>query len=256
MHLCVKAWSVSGAEWAGKEHNDFRKKRRIGDTLCKRFSMLPKALYYETRIRERQSPMEYIDFLWMPWQITAKLEVKTTKMYFLTVLQAPAYESVLLDSNQGVALSQLLMVLPFLERSKSVGHSVVSDSLPPMLGSLPSFSVHGIFQARILEWLAFPSPEDLPNAGVEPRSPPLQADPLPSETPRKPIPLHVAKSLVFKPRIFKFLMSASSNLFLLCFHMSFSFSMSTASHLSGYLWLCSGPTQIFQDNVPFSSSSS
>ena len=148
MHLCVKAWSVSGAEWAGKEHNDFRKKRRIGDTLCKRFSMLPKALYYETRIRERQSPMEYIDFLWMPWQITAKLEVKTTKMYFLTVLQAPAYESVLLDSNQGVALSQLLMVLPFLERSKSVGHSVVSDSLPPMLGSLPSFSVHGIFPGK------------------------------------------------------------------------------------------------------------
>ena len=34
--------------------------------------------------------------------------------------------------------------------------------------------------------LPFPSPEDLPNPGVEPRSPAMQADPLPSESPGKP----------------------------------------------------------------------
>ena len=34
--------------------------------------------------------------------------------------------------------------------------------------SLPGFSVHGIFQARILEWVAFPSPGDLLNPGIEP----------------------------------------------------------------------------------------
>ena len=34
--------------------------------------------------------------------------------------------------------------------------------------SLPSSSVHGILQARILEWLPFPSPEDLPDPGIEP----------------------------------------------------------------------------------------
>ena len=28
-------------------------------------------------------------------------------------------------------------------------------------------SVHGILQARILEWVAFPSPEDLPDPGVK-----------------------------------------------------------------------------------------
>ena len=33
--------------------------------------------------------------------------------------------------------------------------------------------------------LPFPSPGDLPNAGIEPRSPTLQADSLPSEPPRK-----------------------------------------------------------------------
>ena len=34
--------------------------------------------------------------------------------------------------------------------------------------------------------LPFPSPGDLPNAGIEPRSPTLQADALPSEPPGKP----------------------------------------------------------------------
>ena len=31
-------------------------------------------------------------------------------------------------------------------------------------------SVHGIFQAKILEWVAFPSPGDLPNPGIKPTS--------------------------------------------------------------------------------------
>ena len=37
-----------------------------------------------------------------------------------------------------------------------------------MDGSPPGFSVHGIFQARILEWVAMPSSEDLPDPGIEP----------------------------------------------------------------------------------------
>ena len=35
--------------------------------------------------------------------------------------------------------------------------------------------------------LPFPSPGDLPNAGIKPRSPALQADALPSEPPGKPL---------------------------------------------------------------------
>ena len=38
---------------------------------------------------------------------------------------------------------------------------------------------------RILEWVASPSPGDLPNPGIELRSPTLQADSLPSEPPGK-----------------------------------------------------------------------
>ena len=42
--------------------------------------------------------------------------------------------------------------------------------------SLPGSSVNGISQARILEWVAFPSPGDLPDPGIELVSPALQVD--------------------------------------------------------------------------------
>ena len=49
--------------------------------------------------------------------------------------------------------------------------SVVSNSLQPYrLYSQSGSSVHGIFQARIVSGLLFPTPGDLPNPGVEPKS--------------------------------------------------------------------------------------
>ena len=56
----------------------------------------------------------------------------------------------------------------------------------PMNCSLPGSSVHGILQARILELVVMPFPGDVPNPGIEPRSPALQVDSLPSEPPGKP----------------------------------------------------------------------
>ena len=56
----------------------------------------------------------------------------------------------------------------------------------PMDCSPPGSSVHEILQARILEWVAMPSSRDLPDPGIEPRSPALQADSLLSEPPGKP----------------------------------------------------------------------
>ena len=41
-------------------------------------------------------------------------------------------------------------------KSESVSHSVMFDSLQPMDCSLPGSSVHGILQARTLEWVAIP----------------------------------------------------------------------------------------------------
>ena len=46
--------------------------------------------------------------------------------------------------------------------------------------------VQGILQARILKWKPFPSPGDLPDRGIKPGSPALQADSLPSEPLGKP----------------------------------------------------------------------
>ena len=61
-------------------------------------------------------------------------------------------------------------------QSESENCSVVSDFVTSWA------VVHGILQARILEWVAVPSPGDLPNPGIEPRSPTLQEDSLPAET--------------------------------------------------------------------------
>ena len=41
----------------------------------------------------------------------------------------------------------------------------------PMDCSQPGSSVHGISQARMLEWVAMPSSGDLPDSGIESTSP-------------------------------------------------------------------------------------
>ena len=49
-----------------------------------------------------------------------------------------------------------------------------------------NYTVHGILQARLLEWVAIPFSRDLPNPRIEPKPPTLQMDSIPSETPQKP----------------------------------------------------------------------
>ena len=65
----------------------------------------------------------------------------------------------------------------FLLQSRKVkSEREVAQSCPtlsdPMDCSLPGSSVHGIFQARVLEWVAsaISSPGDLPNIGIKPKS--------------------------------------------------------------------------------------
>ena len=59
-------------------------------------------------------------------------------------------------------------------------HGVMSDS-----ASLPGSSVHGILQARILEWVALPSSRGSSQPRDKPRSPTFLADSLLSEPPGK-----------------------------------------------------------------------
>ena len=56
----------------------------------------------------------------------------------------------------------------------------------PMDNSLPSCSVHGMLQARILEWVAIP----FSRWSSQPSSPALQADSLPFKPPGKPLCPH------------------------------------------------------------------
>ena len=49
------------------------------------------------------------------------------------------------------------------------------------------YTVHGILQARILEWVPIPSPGDLPDPGMEPRSPTRGADSLTAEPQGTPV---------------------------------------------------------------------
>ena len=97
--------------------------------------------------------------------------------------------------NTGVGCHCLLQCM------KVKSESEVAQSCPtlsnPMGCSLPGFSIHRSFQARVLEWdaiafskttrywmtngLPFPSPGDLSNSGIEPGSPSLQADSLPTK---------------------------------------------------------------------------
>ena len=76
---------------------------------------------------------------------------------------------------------------------------LVAQSCPTLCDSVdcspPGSAVYGILQARVLELLPFLSPRDLSDPGIEPRSPALQADSLPSEPPRKPTVEYIRKKL-------------------------------------------------------------
>ena len=62
---------------------------------------------------------------------------------------------------------------------------MASSLCDPVDCNPPSSSVHGILQARILEWVTIPSSRGSSWPGMEAGSPTLQADSLPSEPPGK-----------------------------------------------------------------------
>ena len=82
----------------------------------------------------------------------------------------------------------------------------MSHSCDPMDCSLPGSSVHGIFQTRILEWVAISFSRHLPDPEIEPVSSAFQVDSLLSEPQGKPIPatvvvLNFTKALVLSGHI-------------------------------------------------------
>ena len=61
----------------------------------------------------------------------------------------------------------------------------VTQSCPTLWDPM-NYTVHGILQARMFEWVAFSSPGDLPNPGIKPRASTLWVDSLPAEPQGKP----------------------------------------------------------------------
>ena len=59
------------------------------------------------------------------------------------------------------------------------------------------FSVHGILQERILEWVAMPSNQDIFPTQGSTLIPELQADSLPTEPPGKPIYMRLTHISLF-----------------------------------------------------------
>ena len=67
----------------------------------------------------------------------------------------------------------------------------------PTLCDPMDYTVHGILQARILEWVAFPFSRGSSQPRIEPRSPALQADPLPAEPPGKCVCVYLCFIYIF-----------------------------------------------------------
>ena len=79
-------------------------------------------------------------------------------------------------------------------QSIGVGSHSILQGIFPTQGSNPGLlrCRRSLYQLshkgspRILEWVAYPFSMESPNPGIEPGSPALQADPLPTEPPGKP----------------------------------------------------------------------
>ena len=94
-----------------------------------------------------------------------------------------------LDMTEQLKQQQYILatVCRFCTPSVGVSHSVMSDSLLPPW-TIVRRAPRSMEVSRQEYWggLLFASPGDLPDTGIEPWSPALQADSLPSEPPGKP----------------------------------------------------------------------
>ena len=122
---------------------------------------------------------------------------------------------------------------------------LVAQSWPTLCNptdcSLPSSSVHGIFQARILKWVAILFSRDLPNPGTELESPSLQADSLMYEPPIQGIDVTIFKT---DKGNLSFQLFAQK---LLAFCGLRASELKDSGFIRHILWLC--PLQGYQENA-------
>ena len=95
-------------------------------------------------------------------------------MYPLTILENRVLKSIcqhgyILFSFWGLPVIVGIHWFAFMHVCSSVSDFLTLWAICSLAGS----SVHGILQARILEWVACPAPGDLPHPGIKPVSPAL-----------------------------------------------------------------------------------
>ena len=71
----------------------------------------------------------------------------------------------------------------YIRNGESVSYSVMSNSLQPLWTVAHQDPLSLFSRQEYWSGLLLPTPWDLPNPGIKPRSPALQADSLPSEPP-------------------------------------------------------------------------
>ena len=109
------------------------------------------------------------------FQLTCYLPEISTRSYALTLLYLKL-----------IQIFFLFFYFLFLVGNISI-YSKWKWKLCPTLCDPVDYTVHGILQNRILEWVAFPFSRGSPNPGIKPRSATLQMDCLPAEPQGKPI---------------------------------------------------------------------
>ena len=119
---------------------------------------------------------------------SSKASILWSSAFFIVQLSHPS-----MTTGKTIALTRWTFVGKVMSLLFNMlsSESEVAQSCPtlcdPMDCSLPGFSVRGIFQVRILEWVTTSFSRGDPDPGIEPRSPALEAGTLTSEPPGKPL---------------------------------------------------------------------
>ena len=130
-----------------------------------------------------------------------------------THLGEPSLRALLLILSHG-CLTIARFIVPSLRTARNIVHSIVVYNIKqsclilsnPMAYSPADSSVHGILQARILEWVAVRFSRGSSSPGIKPGSPALQVDSLPSESPGKPtnnISTYILYSYYIQNKLFR-----------------------------------------------------
>ena len=114
-----------------------------------------------------------LSYVWLfvtPWTTAcqASLSTEFSRQEYQSGLPFPSPRDLPAQEIKPKSPASHALAGRFLINMCVLGRSVASDPLQFHVAC--HSSVHGIFQARIMEWLPFPTSGDLPNTGVESES--------------------------------------------------------------------------------------